>query len=401
MTATAAASLPSAPLAARAVLRALATLRRGRLVLTTPDGLRRVFEGDEPGPVADLRVADWRVFGRIARRSEIGLFEAWRDRLVHTRDMTAVLRLAAANASALEGLLRGSAWLGLLPRLAHALRANTRAGARRNIHRHYDLGNDFYALWLDPGMTYSAALFDHAGQSLLDAQRAKYDRVVAALALRPGQRVLEIGCGWGAFAEHAATEAGCHVTGITISRAQLAFAQERIARAGLAPWVDLRFLDYRDTSGTFDRIVSLEMLEAVGERFWPAYFGTLARRLAPGGRALVQSIVIDEAAFEHYRRSSDFIREYIFPGGMLPTVERMRQEALRTGLRMGEPFRFGRDYAETLRRWRTAFDEAEPRVRALGFDDAFLAAWRFYLHYCEAGFEEGRIDVVQVELAHA
>jgi len=388
-----------APLAARAVFAMLSRLERGRLVLVTPEGIRRHFAGREPGPHAELAVHDYRAFARIARGAEIGLFEAWRDGDVATPDLTQLLRLAAANHEALGRIFRGGPWTRALLRLAHALRANTRAGSRRNIHAHYDIGNAFYGLWLDPSMTYSGALFTAPGQDLAAAQRAKYDRIIEALALVPGDRVLEIGCGWGGFAERAAARIGCSVTGLTISRAQLDFARERIARAGLDERVDLQFRDYRDATGSYDRIVSIEMVEAVGERYWPGYFRTLHDRVRPGGRAMLQSITIDERAFDAYRGSSDFIREYIFPGGMLPTVTRLREEARRAGLEPAGTFRFGRDYAETLRRWRTAFDAAEPRVRALGFDDAFLAAWRFYLHYCEAGFEEGRVDVVQLELA--
>lgn len=388
-----------APLAARAVFGVLTRLERGRLSLVTPEGIRRQFHGPEPGPHAELIVRDYAAFARIARGAEIGLFEAWRDGQLATPDLTPLLRLAAANHGALGRIFRGGAVAGLLLRLAHALRPNTRSGARRNIHAHYDLGNAFYSLWLDPSMTYSSAIFTAPGQDLAQAQLAKYDRIIESLALVPGDRVLEIGCGWGGFAERAAARIGCDITGLTISQAQLEFARERIAQAGLQDRVDLRFCDYRDVEGTYDRIVSIEMVEAVGERYWPAYFRVLHDRLRAGGRAMLQAITIDGAAFDAYRRSSDFIREYIFPGGMLPSVERLYDEARRAGLRPVETFRFGRDYAETLRRWRAAFDAAEPRVRALGFDDAFLAAWRFYLHYCEAGFEEGRIDVVQLELA--
>ncbi len=222
--------------------------------------------------------------------------------------------------------------------------------------------------------------------------------MIRELDIQPGHRVLEIGCGWGGFAEHAAKTTGCHVTGLTISKAQLAFATERMRRAGLEDRVDLRFCDYRDARGQYDRIVSIEMVEAVGERYWPAFFRAVHDRLAPGGRALVQSIVIAEDAFERYRRTSDFIREYIFPGGMLPTVARFSSGARSAGLIPGEAFLFGADYAQTLRCWERAFDDAEPAVRALGFDDGFLALWRFYFHYCKAGFDTGRIDVMQVGL---
>jgi cyclopropane-fatty-acyl-phospholipid synthase len=279
------------------------------------------------------------------------------------------------------------------------LRPNTRAGARKNIRAHYDLGNDFYRAWLDRGMTYSSALFaGDYGRTLEEAQDAKYDRMLDVLQVEPTHEVLEIGCGWGAFAERAARRHGCNVTGLTLSPKQLAYARTRMAGAGLMGKVDLRLCDYRDVRGTYDRIVSIEMVEAVGERYWPTYFRTLRDRLKPGGRAAVQAIVIADHAFERYRRSSDFIREYVFPGGMLPSVSQFAAEAYAAGLQMRSPYRFGRDYAETLRRWRHAFDAVEPRIRAQGYDDAFIAAWRFYLDYCEAGFESGRVDVIQVEL---
>ena len=389
-----------APWRARTLFRALARLAAGRLVLVTPEGIRRHFEGALPGPHAELVIRDWSAVGAMLRGAEIGLFECWRDGKVATSSMPALLELAARNQSALENVFYGNPVYALLLRIAHGLRANTRAGSRRNIHAHYDLGNEFYSLWLDPGMTYSSALFGaNQGIDLADAQRAKYERVLEVLAVEPAHRVLEIGCGWGAFAERAAATRGCHVTGLTLSREQLAYARERIAKAGLAERVDVRYCDYRDAEGQYDRIVSIEMLEAVGVGYWPGYFRTLHARLAPGGRAVLQSIVIADGAFERYRRSSDFIREYIFPGGMLPTVGLIESHARAAGLELRDTFDFGGDYAETLRRWRRAFDAQESRIRALGFDDRFLAAWRFYFDYCEAGFNAGRVSVVQVELA--
>ena len=387
------------PWSARALFRLLARLDSGRLVLTTPDGIRRSFQGERDGPTAEFAIRDWSALGRIARGAEIGVFECWRDGLIATPDMTAFLLLCARNHAALESVFHGNALSALALRIAHALRPNTRAGARRNIHAHYDLGNAFYGLWLDPGMTYSSALFDgDFSLSMQSGQDAKYDRLLDLLEVDASHSVLEIGCGWGAMAERAAATRGCKVTGLTISRAQLEHARARIEAAGLADRVSLSFCDYRDAVGQYDRIVSIEMVEAVGERYWPEYFRVLRERLKPGGRAAVQSIVIAEPAYERYRRSSDFIREYIFPGGMLPSVERFGAAARAAGLEVRTPHLFGRDYAETLRRWRVSFEAAVARVRALGFDERFLAAWRFYLHYCEAGFDSGRVDVMQVEL---
>jgi len=393
---------PSTPLpfVARTLFRFLAKLDSGRLTLTLPDGQSRTFPGARPGIEAHLHIRDWTAISIMLRRSDIGVGECWRDGLIDSPDMTAFLGLCAANQVALEKVFYGNPLVAAAFRIAHLLRPNTRAGSKKNIHAHYDLGNAFYGLWLDETMSYSSAVFDPVRpMSLAQGQLEKYDRIIRELGIGAGDHVLEIGCGWGGFAERAAATTGCRVTGVTISRAQLEFAQARIARAGLADRVDLRFCDYRDLEGTYDRIVSIEMVEAVGERFWPGYFQVLHDRLKPGGRAMVQSIVIAEEAFEKYRRTSDFIREYIFPGGMLPTVARFAAEARRPGLRVGEAFLFGPDYAETLRRWRTAIDHREGGIRGLGFDEAFLKLWRFYLHYCEAGFEAGRIDVMQVELS--
>ena len=389
----------SLPFAARGLFRVLERLQHGRLTLELPDGTERVFNGCHAGPDARFAIRDWRAIGIMLRRSDIGVAECWRDGLVATPDMTAFLLLCARNQQALADVFYGNPVVAFALRAAHALRSNTRAGAQRNIHAHYDLGNAFYRLWLDRSMTYSSAVFAHPGETLERAQDAKYERILDQLGIDSTHHVLEIGCGWGGFAEYAARTRGCRVTGITISKAQLAFAQDRIRAAGLEAFVDLRFCDYRDLGGEFDRVVSIEMVEAVGEAYWDRYFQIVRRSLKPGGRAMVQSIVIDEVAFDRYRSTSDFIREYIFPGGMLPSVERFLAHARDAGLAVGEPFRFGRDYAETVRRWHRAIDANEAAVRGLGFDDAFLALWRFYLHYCEAGFEVGRIDVVQIELS--
>ena len=283
-------------------------------------------------------------------------------------------------------------------RLRHRLRRNTRAGSRRNIHAHYDLGNAFYGAWLDETMTYSSACFEGDGQRpLAQAQTAKYQRIVDTLALAPGMRVLEIGCGWGGFALHAA-RLGIEVYGVTISQEQHAWATERVRAAGLGDRVSIALLDYRELSGQYDAIVSIEMFEAVGEAYWPRYFDTLRRLLKPGARALVQSITVADAQFERYRASSDFIRETIFPGGMLPSPQRFVRAAMQAHLDTVPVFAFGRDYAHTLRRWRDAFESHLDAVSALGFDDAFIRIWRLYFAYCEAAFEEGRTDVMHFVL---
>ena len=393
------AQLPAPTYSARILFGVLSRLQKGRLAVTTPEGVRRVFAGPGEGPAADLEIRDWKAVGRMVRAADIGVAECWRDGLIATSDMTALLRLCEANEAALESLWYGNPVVAFLYRVAHWLRPNTRAGSRRNIHAHYDLGNDFYALWLDRTMTYSSALFTQGLDGSLEAaQEAKYERMLEALGVEAGHHVLEIGCGWGGFAEYAVRTRGCRWTGITISQAQLAHARERIRAAGLEERVELRFQDYRDLEGQFDRIVSVEMIEAVGERWWPAYFGKIRDCLKPGGRASIQAITIDEAAFAKYRRTSDFIREYIFPGGMLAPPEHLARIARSAGLLAHEPFRFGPHYAETLRRWREAVDARERSIKVLGFDAKFLALWRFYLHYCEVGFDAKRIDVIHLGL---
>ncbi len=381
------------PLAARTVLKTLERLAHGRLRMTLPDGARLDF--GLGGAQAELVVRDWRAFNRIVYSGDIGFAEGWLEGEWTSADPAGLLTLLARNRAALDGALYGSRLGRAVHGLLHALRANTRRGARRNIAAHYDLGNAFYRLWLDEGMTYSSGLFEgDATRSLGEAQSAKLERVLERLAAPAGGHVLEIGCGWGSLAERAA-QRGLRVSGITLSRAQLAYARDRIARAGLNHRARFELRDYRDLQARYDAVVSIEMLEAVGERWWPAYFARLAASLARGGRALLQSIVIDEALFARYRSGSDFIREYIFPGGMLPTVERVRLEAARAGLELVETHAFGVDYARTLALWRERFIAAQPQLRALGFDERFERLWIFYLAYCEAGFLAGSTDVVQ------
>lgn len=301
------------------------------------------------------------------------------------------IRNEAVFPEAIGGKLISRLWYGLL----HRLRVNSRAGSKRNIHAHYDIGNAFYAQWLDEGMGYLSALFAGNHQKSLElAQDDKYRHIVQSLGLRPGMRVLEIGCGWGGFALHAARR-GIHVHGVTISQAQCALAQKRIAEAGLDGLAKVELCDYRDIDGQYDAVVSIEMFEAVGEKFWPEFARILHRRLKPGARALLQSITIDESRFEQYRRSSDFIRQSIFPGGMLPSPERLLKVGRSAGLEGHVTLRFGKDYAETLRRWRQAFEQHLSDIRRQGFDERFIRTWRLYLAYCEAGFEERRTDVVQ------
>ncbi|MBX9349274.1 cyclopropane-fatty-acyl-phospholipid synthase family protein [Chromobacterium vaccinii] len=367
-------------------------MRHGSLKLITPDGETLWFGALHAETDAELQLRDWRACGRILAGGDIGFAEACRDGWLDSPDLTALLRLALRNEDALQ-LGRLGRWAARCwHKLRHLARANSRRGSRRNIHAHYDIGNDFYRLWLDPSLTYSSAWF--AGDyslPLADAQARKYQRICEQLRLRPGMRVLEIGCGWGGFAEHAA-RLGVAVHGITISDAQLDFARRRLANE---PLVRLEHRDYRDLSGQYDAIVSIEMFEAVGERYWRGYFDTLRRCLKPGGQALAQSITIEESSFDAYRAGADFIQTFIFPGGMLPSRERFQRAAQQSGLACSNRLDFGADYAETLRRWRDAFEANLAAIRAQGFDEAFIRLWRLYLCYCEAGFNEGRIGVSQ------
>lgn len=388
----------AAPAAARVFLNLLGRISIGHLELITPDHTRMVFGNARVGPAATLTVHDWRACGRILRAGDIGLAEAWAAGWISSPDLVALLRLAIRNEAALEPAVFGGALARWWYRLRHWLRPNTRSGSRRNIHSHYDIGNDFYRLWLDPSWTYSAAIFDgDYHQPLEQAQQRKYQRIIDTLGLRAGDRVLEIGCGWGGFAEQAARQ-GIHVHGLTISPSQLEIARQRIDAAGLGELAQLELRDYRDIDGSYDAVVSIEMFEAVGERYWTEYFNTVAARLKPGGQALVQSITIDERHFERYRSTADFIQEYIFPGGMLPSIERFEQGAARAGLQPAEHYAFGRDYAETLRRWRSAYHANDAQVQALGMDTHFTRIWDLYFAYCEAAFDEGRTDVVQFHL---
>lgn len=377
----------------RTVFRMLEKLHNGRLEVRLPDGASALFGEGEPGVV--LHVHDEAMFGRVLARGDIGLAEAYLDGQWDSPDITALLGLLARNREALKKAVYGS-WRQLLAaRVRHWLNRNSRAGSRRNIMAHYDLGNDFYRLWLDETMSYSAAIYREADDgSLSGAQQAKYGRILDRLQARAGERVLEIGCGWGGFAEMAAAR-GIDITGLTLSPAQLAWAQARV------PGADLRLQDYRDLNERFDHVVSIEMFEAVGERWWPSYFETLAAALKPGGKAVVQSITIHDALFADYRKGTDFIQQYIFPGGMLPSRSAFRAQAAKAGLKVSDEFAFGRDYARTLAEWRSSFEQRWPEIQKLGFDETFRRLWRMYLCYCEAGFLAGNIDVVQFELIHA
>jgi cyclopropane-fatty-acyl-phospholipid synthase len=396
---TAGFALPrNAPATARTMLQMLQRLRHGSLTLQLPDGSIQRF-GDGQGPAASLSLHNWNMCGATLKSGDIGFAETYIARDWHTPDLTALLRLLITNRRDIEDMVYGS-WLGrLVYRARHLLNRNSKTNSRKNIHAHYDLGNAFYELWLDDTMNYSSAWFETPEQSMGDAQRAKVRRALAMAGVKPGDRVLEIGCGWGALAEMATTEFQASVTGVTLSTEQLEFAHQRMERLGTSAQADLRLQDYRDIQdGPFDAICSIEMIEAVGREYWPTYFASVAKLLKPGGQACIQSIVIDDALFERYIRSTDFIQQYVFPGGCLPSPERFRAEAERAGLQVVDQFAFGADYARTLQLWRDAFLHQRERVLQLGFDERFMHIWEFYLAYCEAAFAERNIDVMQFTL---
>ncbi len=388
------------PAAARTVFKLLQRLRHGSLTVQLPDGSVQTL-GDGQGLHATIHLHNWNVCNAALKSGDIGFAESYIAGDWTTPHLDDLMRLFLANRQALEDVIHGS-WAGrLLYRLRHLLHRNTRSNSRKNIHAHYDLGNAFYRLWLDGTMNYSSALFEgRLEQPMADAQHAKVRRALRMAGVQPGDRVLEIGCGWGALAEKGTVEFGAHVTGVTLSTEQLAWAQQRLADLGQSNQVDLRLQDYRDIADQpFDAICSIEMVEAVGREYWPTYFGRIAQLLKPGGRACIQSIVIQDRLFDRYIRSTDFIQQYIFPGGCLPCPREFRREAEAAGLQVVDEFAFGADYAETCRRWREDFLARRDEVLALGFDERFLRIWEFYLAYCEAGFAAGDIDVVQYTLA--
>lgn len=386
------------PAPGRNVLGLLERLRHGSLSLQLPDGTSRHFGRGEPH--AAMSVRRWDVFRMALARGDVGLAEAYVEGHWHTPDLAGLLGLFVANRNALHAAIYGNGIGRLLDRLRHLLNRNTRTGSRRNIHVHYDLGNEFYGLWLDETMTYSAALFGGApGQPLAQAQHAKLRRTLREARVAPGARLLEIGCGWGSLAHMAASEFRAEVTGVTLSTEQLDFARRRLAAPECGGRAQVRLQDYREIAdGSFDAICSIEMVEAVGREFWPDYFGAVARLLKPGGRACIQTIVIDDALWARYVRGTDFIQQYVFPGGCLPCPREFVKQAERAGLRVENQLSFGGDYALTLRLWRERFLAERAKVLELGFDTAFLRLWEFYLCYCEAAFTHANTDVLQYTL---
>ncbi|QWE04404.1 cyclopropane-fatty-acyl-phospholipid synthase family protein [Polynucleobacter sp. JS-JIR-II-50] len=395
---------PQHQLKAKALLTLLTKLSSGHLKLTLPNGERREFGIQSDHLHAEIHILEWSVFKEIMSHGDIGFAESYIQGKWNTPDLKALLELAIRNRTILEKAIYGNWYGSIFYRLKHWLRDNSKAGSRKNIHAHYDLGNAFYTLWLDPTMSYSSAWFSEGDkQALADAQRAKIGRILESLKTAPGDHILEIGCGWGGVMEES-LRLNRAITGLTLSTEQKAFAEKRLLGAQtqiVNPLgFEVRLQDYRDCQEKFDGIASVEMFEAVGEKHWPEYFETIAHCLKAGGKACIQTIVIAEDLFDRYRRNTDFIQQYVFPGGMLPSRASFKASAAKAGLQIDDEFAFGGDYARTLCLWRDSFNQKLQEVRQLGFDEAFIRLWNFYLMYCAAGFTERNIDVVQFTLSH-
>lgn len=384
----------------RLLLRAASKLYVGKLRMVAPDGTAWTFEGSEVGPHATLIIRHMSAVRRLLFNGDMGFAEAYLDGQWETPDLMALLELAQRNAQALARMEQPGLGGRLLSNLIQACRRNTRRGARRNIAYHYDLGNDFYKLWLDESLTYSSAIFAAPDQTLFDAQMNKYRQILQRLQLRPEHHLLEIGSGWGGFALYAAQQTGCRVTSITLSQAQLQEARRRALLAGLTERVQFELCDYRDLTGQYDCIASIEMFEAIGEHYWSAFFNTVRDHLTPGGRVAIQVITINDAAFPRYRKTADFIQRYIFPGGILPCPGRWEEEVRRAHLRTESCEFYGRHYARTLRIWDERVRAARHAILGQQFDTRFLRMWHYYLAYCHAGFITGHVDVMQTSLTH-
>jgi cyclopropane-fatty-acyl-phospholipid synthase len=383
----------SYPIAVRQALRFALRLEKGTLTIRLPGPQTLRIVGSHSGPDAAMTVNDVRFASRLAKGGDIGIAEAYLRGEWDTPDLTRFLELFTVNHPVIQRMLEGRPFVRLFQLFQHWLNRNTKSGARRNIHAHYDLGNHFYSTWLDRTMTYSAAIFEAGDNDLSSAQLRKYRQLAAKTGIRSDHHVLEIGCGWGGFAEFAAREIGCRVTALTISNEQYRFAKARIAESGLADRVEIKLQDYRDEAGVYDRIISIEMFEAVGEQYWPVYFRQLSQRLKTGGLAGLQVITIKDSMWASYKRELDFIRRYVFPGGMLPTPRILTELGAQNDLSLAAERIFGHDYAATLVQWRNRFRAAWPDLISHGFDERFRRLWEYYLAYCEAGFRAGTIDV--------
>ena len=388
----------------KTILSLLSQLKNGYLKMTLPNGQVREFGDKASSLQADIQIFDWSVFKGLMSHGDIGFAESYIRGDWDSSNLKTILELAIRNRTILDKAIYGT-WLGsIFYRVKHWLRDNSKSGSRKNIHAHYDLGNAFYGLWLDPSMSYSSAWFSEGTkQALGDAQKAKIQRILSCLETNPDDHILEIGCGWGGVMEEALLS-GRSITGLTLSREQKVFAENRlqsIEAATSKPHFEVRLQDYRDCQEQFDGIASVEMFEAVGEKHWPQYFETIAKCLKFGRKACIQTIVIADDLFERYRHSTDFIQQYVFPGGMLPSRDSFKAAAAKAGLQIENEFVFGADYAKTLCIWRDNFNQKLQEIRELGFDEAFIRLWNFYLMYCAAGFSERNIDVVQFTLSHS
>ena len=381
-----------------AFLKSLENITYGSFEVISPEGKRYLFEGDLPGPKASMKFNSYDVIANLAAKGDIGFAEDYRDGKWDSENLPALIYVALKNESALNSYIYGNNFYRVIAQFVNFFKRNNLKGSKRNIQAHYDLGNDFYSLWLDPTMTYSSAIFSNDNESLSEAQHNKYDRILELIGDKSGE-ILEIGCGWGGFAERAITTKDHRIKGITLSNEQHSFANNRLNN--FKSNADIVLEDYRHQQGKFDNIVSIEMFEAVGEQYWSTYFNKLSSSLKQKGKAVVQTITIDEKHFESYRKGGDLIRSFIFPGGMLPSPERFEYEAKKAGLKITDKFHFGKDYARTLDNWLQTFNSKVAEVKALGFDDKFIRIWRLYLASCIASFSVERTDVMQVELQHA
>ena len=373
-------------------------IKIGHFVLHLPNGEVRNYHGKTEGRKGELIILDYAAISKIFSSGDIGLAEAYRDGMIDSPDMTSLLLLCIENQNAFETIFRGNFFGMIYYRLRHLFRGNSRKGSKKNIEAHYDLGNSFYKLWLDPTMTYSSAMFKNKDESLEQAQKNKYQRIIDTINPKSTDHILEVGCGWGGFATMAAIQTGCKVTCLTLSQEQYQYATDLVRKMGLENQVNIKICDYRDEKDSYDHVVSIEMIEAVGEEYWEQYFNMIESKLRPGGKAMLQSIYIIDDLFDDYRKSTDFIQQYIFPGGMVLAPQVFEKYSIKNNLEIKDFYKFGLDYAQTLNLWRKEFKEKYAEVREIGFDESFLKIWDFYYTYCEAGFLSRRIDVAQIVL---
>ena len=388
------------PWFARNIFKLLLKLEQGELYIRFPNGKCVQFISDNPGPIAKIHLHNWKLARKVALGGTIGVAESYMDEDWDSPDVTATLKFFLENRSIYSDVAAQNIITNFIENIRHWFNRNTRSGSQKNIAAHYDLGNDFYSLWLDPSMTYSSAIFEDGANSLESAQDAKYRSLATRMGVTKGSHILEIGSGWGGFAEFIAREFGAKVTGLTISKEQLEYARNRIEKAGFSDLVEFKFQDYRDEFGKYDHVASIEMFEAVGEEYWPTYFGKINDCLKEGGTAGLQIITIRDDSFEQYRKRPDFIQRYIFPGGMLPSPQALAEVTQHEGLKLESERIFALDYARTLKEWRLLFWDKWKEIRKLGFDQRFKRMWEFYLHYCEAGFSTDSIDVRQMFYRH-